>query len=118
MVGTVKENYTMRFSIFPFPHGLSIQDDSMRKWSKKHTHYIYTYKGQSRDLGVREPARSGRLSPTQPDQANWPDRRAACARTSLIYTMSPSPLGQILGISEFVTSRGKRARILRFLPNG
>lgn len=30
----------MMFSIFPFPHGLLIKDDSMRKWSKEHKNYI------------------------------------------------------------------------------
>lgn len=30
----------MMFSIFPFPHGLLIKNDSMRKWSKEHKNYI------------------------------------------------------------------------------
>lgn len=27
-------------SFVPFPHGLLVKDDSMRKWSKKHKNYI------------------------------------------------------------------------------
>lgn len=30
----------MMFGFVPFPHGLLIKDDSMKKWSKKHKTYI------------------------------------------------------------------------------
>lgn len=45
----------MMFSIFPFPHGLLIKDDSMRKWSKEHKNYIQL-QVTVKEFGGQEPA--------------------------------------------------------------
>lgn len=65
MVGTLKKLYS-DVQFVPFPHGLLIKDDSMRKWSKKHKIIYITNESQR----VWGPGRPGvLLSPFLPHQS-------------------------------------------------